>query len=178
MMKIACVLVSICLWLSAAPCRAAEGGIATIVEGDATMMRGTSWFKLSDGVRVQEGDVIDAPAAATVQIELFDGSALGLQGPASLYMATLPARDGKLTGAAEFYLQRGWLKLTAHATKNDIRVRTPLATAAALDAVVVMRSGDGVDFFIEAGSARLSDSGRKATDATPTAKAGEFWSRA
>ena len=61
-----------------------------------------------------------------------DGSSFGLQGPATLYIATLPSREGKLTGAAEFYLAKGWLKLSAHSTRSDIRVRTPLATQRAL----------------------------------------------
>jgi len=134
-MKIACVLVSTCLWLGAASCRAAEGGIATIVEGDATMLRGTSWLKLAEGVRVQEGDVIEAGATTSLQVELFDGSSFGVQGPVTLYIATLPSREGKLTGAAEFYLAKGWLKLSAHSSKSDIRVRTPLATLAAMEAV-------------------------------------------
>jgi hypothetical protein len=177
MMKIACVLVSICLWLGAASCRAAEGGIATIVEGDATMLRGTSWFKLAEGVRIQEGDVIEAVATTSLQVELFDGGSFGVQGPATLYIATLPSRDGKLTGAAEFYLPKGWLKLTAHSSKSDIRVRTPLATLTAMDAVAVIRSGDGVDIFIESGNARLSDPGRKLAEGAPAPKAGEFWSR-
>ena len=176
-MKIACVLVSMCLWLGAASCRAAEAGIATIVEGDATMLRGTSWLKLADGVRIQEGDVIEAAASAALQVELFDGSSFGLQGPATLYIASLPSRDGKLTGAAEFYLAKGWLKLSAHSTKSDIRVRTQLATLTAIEAVAVIRSGDGVDIFIESGSARLSDPGRKLSEAAPAPKAGEFWSR-
>jgi len=43
--------------------------------------------------------------------------------------------------------------------------------------VAVIRSGDGVDIFIESGSARLSDPGRKLAEGAPAPKAGEFWWR-
>jgi hypothetical protein len=176
-MKTVCLLLSILLWMSAAPSQAADGGVATIVEGNPSLLRGASWYKLAEGVRIQEGDVIDTPAASTVQLELLDGSSLGVQGPASIYAVTLPVRDGKLAGSAEFYLPKGWLKLAAPNAKNGVRVRTPLNTIAVSDGVVVIRSGDAADVFIESGSARLTDPGRKPTEATPVAKAGEFWSR-
>ena len=176
-MKTVFLLLSIVLWMSAVPSRAADGGVATIVEGSPTLLRGASWYQLAEGVRIQEGDVIDTPAAGTVQVELPDGGSLGIQGPASIYAVTLPGREGKLAGAAEFYLPKGWLKLSVRNAKNGVRIRTQLTTVTVLDGVAVIRAGDSADVFIESGSARLTEPGRKPTEATPVAKAGEFWSR-
>ena len=174
---------SLCLvlWLSvtAAPGYAADGGIFTIVEGSARVLRDTKWYALAPGARFQEADIIDAAEKAQVQIELMKGGTLNLVGPATLFAAAIPLRNDQLTGALEFALPRGWLKLATKATDAGVRVRSSVAVLNLQDSIVVMHiEPNSMEIFVESGAVRITESGAGGKDgAAYDAKAGEYWAR-
>ncbi|HSC98210.1 MAG TPA: hypothetical protein VLI21_04865 [Casimicrobiaceae bacterium] len=65
---------------------AADAAIYTLVEGDARVLRGTTWLKLVPGGGV-EGDIVEAEEHANVQLELSGGAAIDMHGPAALFAA-------------------------------------------------------------------------------------------
>jgi hypothetical protein len=169
----------IALALVALPALAADAGVVTIVDGTARVMRGTVWYKLVAGAPFQEGDVVDADERTTVQVELTPGGTLNLVGPGALYAATLPARNDKADAAAEFALDRGWLKFVVPASAGGARLRTPTALLSTNEAVFVARADARVfELFIESGAAKIFEAGRTGREgAAHDAKAGEYWMR-
>src|SRR5215831_12038450 len=109
-MKLAWLFGSFLSFVSAI-CYAADAGIVTVLDGGARVLRGATWYKLVEGARVQDGDVVDAAERTQVQVEFASGNSVNLVGPASLYLISAAAREGKQ--AAELYLPHGWVKLTA-----------------------------------------------------------------
>jgi hypothetical protein len=172
-----CLVLWLCL--TAAPGFAADGGIFTIVEGSSRVLRDTKWYKLVAGARFQEGDIIDAADKAQVQIELTKSGTLNLVGPATLFAAAMPMRNDQLTGALEFALPRGWLKLAAKNADAGVRVRSPVAVLNLQDSVVVMHiEPNSMEMFVESGAVKITESGAGGRDgATHDAKSGEYWAR-
>jgi hypothetical protein len=73
----------LCLVCAAPLCAlAADAGRYTIVDGDARVLRGVTWFVLVPGAALQEGDVLDVGAGAVVQVELARGALLSTGAPA------------------------------------------------------------------------------------------------
>jgi hypothetical protein len=179
-MKTASFCLVLWLYLMAAPGFAADGGTFTIVEGSSRVLRDTKWYKLVAGARFQEGDIIDAAEKAQVQVELTKGGILNLVGPATLFAAALPMRNDQLTGALEFALPRGWLKLSAKTTDTGVRLRSSVAVLNLQDGVVVMHNEpNSMETFVESGAMKITESGTGGKDgATHDAKAGEYWARA
>jgi len=99
--------------LTATLCQAAETGVVTVLDGSARLLRGSTWYKLVEGARVQDGDVIEAAERAQVQLEVATGDVINAAGPASLLLTGVGPRGGKLPGAVELYLPQGWVKLAA-----------------------------------------------------------------
>lgn len=178
-MKLAFFCMLLSLAFAAAPARAADAGVYSIVEGESLVLRGATWFKLVPGTRFQEGDLIEATERAQVQVELTSGGALNLIGPATLYAAAVPMRDDKLAGKMEFMLPRGWLKLVAKAPATGVRMRFSVETFDLTDGIVVVRAAtNSIELFLEAGAATISDlPARGRENVARDAKAGEFWSR-
>lgn len=151
---------------------AVEYGTYTLAEGGTRVLRGAVWYKLVPGVAAQEGDIVDAPARAQVQLEAGTGSSVNLVGPATLYL--VPGKDGPPV----FALRVGWLKATVKA--RGVRVRTlPLDLVVAEGTLVVHAQGPMVELFVEAGGARLVELTAAGGDgAARDAKRGEHWSKA
>jgi FecR protein len=160
-------------------CQGAEVGIVTILDGNARVLRGTTWYKLVEGARVQEADVIDAADRARVQVELADGATLSLNGPAMLYVVDIVPRDSRQTGMVDLYLNSGWMKIATQPPGPRLRVRLPGAVVNAVDTVAVVHgSGDVFECFVERGTAKLADAGRGSDGPARDLKAGEFVQRA
>jgi FecR protein len=168
------------LWLLALtlPAFAADVGVVTIAEGSARVLRGTVWYMLAPGAPFQEGDVIDAGDRTQVQVELASGGTVNVVGPAALFAASIPIRNGKQDAPMEFALDKGWLKVVSPAGAG-MRIRTPSATVTVADATIVMRQdGKVFELFVESGSARIADTTRTGREGTVhDAKSGEYWSR-
>jgi len=167
-----------CYWLTGvAPCLGADTGILTFLDGNARLLRGTTWYKPVEGARVQQGDIIDAADGAQAQIELANGANLNLVGPAALYAVSLPSREGKPSAPAnEFFLPRGWLKF-ATGPNARLRIRSALATIDATGAVAVLRGGDATAVFVESGSAKLTEPGKASEASARTLASGDFATR-
>jgi hypothetical protein len=163
--------------LVAAPCLAADIGMITLVDGKPKVLRGTSWFNLSEGVRIRDGDVLDLPDKAQLQLELTDGGAVGVIGPGALYAASLAPREGKQSALAELFLTRGWVKLDTKPPGARVRIRTPLSTAMASEGAAVMHvTGDTVEMFVETGAIRMTEAS-KPDSAGSDIKGGGFTAR-
>jgi hypothetical protein len=166
------------IFLVAAPCRSADIGIVTLVDGKPKVLRGTAWFILSEGVRVRDGDTLDVPDKGQVQLELPDGGAVSVIGPGALYAASLTPRDAKQPALAELYLTRGWLKLDTKPPGARARIRTPLGTVMASDAAAVMHlTGDAIEMFVETGSVKMTEAAKPDASGSET-KAGGYAARA
>jgi hypothetical protein len=170
-------LFGIFLSLVNALCYAADAGIVTVLDGGARVLRGATWYKLVEGGRVQDGDVVDAADRTQVQVEFASGNSVNLVGPASLYLISAAAREGKQP--AELYMPHGWLKLTTKPPAPPVKLRAPLGAIDAAAAVAVIRtSPSAFEVFVESGSARVSEPGRSGPDAAPReVRGGDFVGR-
>src|SRR5450432_1787362 len=177
MMKTSWFALGCLSFLVAAPCPGADIGMVTLVDGKPRVLRGTSWFNLSEGVRVRDGDTLDVPDKSQLQLELTDGGAVGVIGPGALYAASLAPREGKQSSLAELFLTRGWVKLDTKPPGARVRIRTPLSTAMASDGAAVMHvTGDTVEMFVETGAVRMTEAS-KPDSAGSDIKGGGFTAR-
>ena len=168
------------LAFGAAIAQAAERGIYTLVEGDARVLRGATWYTLAPGVRAEEGDVVDVGERAQAQLEFAQGGALNMQGPALAHAVALPASGDKAGAPVEIALERGWFKAAAAPKARAVRLRLPNATVDLDDAIAVVH-GDAAlaEVFLERGGARIAVPVARGKEAPPrNAKEGEFWRRA
>ena len=148
-------LVGCSLFLASALSSGADVGVVTVVDGNARVLRGVSWYKLIEGARLQDGDVIDASDHAQVQIELAPGPIVSFVGSAELFAAGTGSREGKQPAPAEMYLTRGWLKLAVKAGGVALRVRSPAGALATSDGVAVMHAEPEIlEAFVERGNVR------------------------
>jgi hypothetical protein len=128
---------------------AAEGGRYTIVDGDARVLRGTTWYGLLAGAAVEEGDVLDLGSGAVVQVELTRGAIVNAAGPAALYAASLPAN-----GPAEWVFAHGWAKARAQA--QPLRLRSALLELDVTQGTVVAHlDPDNAGAFVEQGNVKV-----------------------
>jgi hypothetical protein len=176
-------LAGFCLFFAAAVCYGADIGVVTILDGGVRVLRGATWYKLVEGARVQDGDLVDAADRAQVQIELTSGQIVNFAGPAGLLAvssgAVAGAREGKSPAPAEVYLPRGWLKLAAK-QGAPLRVRTASGIVSATDGVAVVHAdADAIEVFVETGSAKLQEPGKTGADGIAhDVRGGEFALRA
>jgi hypothetical protein len=153
---------------------AAETGIVTLVEGSAQLLRGTTWYKLVAGTRVEEADIVEASDRAQTQIELAAGSRANLVGAGKLYLVPTAAKAPPTIVAAPI----GWLKVAAKSP--GIRIRTALFDVVVGDGVLVVHANAqaAVELFVESGSARLIELAANGADAAARdLTAGEYVSK-
>ena len=164
--------------LSVQLCYAADAGVVTVLDGSVRLLRGATWYKLVEGARVQDGDVIEAAEQAQVQLEVSAGDILNVAGPASLFVAGAAPREGGQPAAAEFYLPQGWLKLAAKPPGAPLRLRAPLGAVDGGNAVAVVRAAaNALEIFVELGTARVSEAGRSGEAGAIEARGGDFVGR-
>lgn len=177
MIRFAC-LTSLALALLAAPLAAADLAIATLVEGDVRVLRGTTWHRVVPGARLEPGDIVSAAQRAQVQLEFVPAGLANFVGAGTLYLVPPPAKQAANAPAATLLVPEGWLKVAAK--RPPLEVRTPSAQLELSDAVVVMRhDGTKLEAFIEAGAPKFSEvAASGAEEAVREAKADQFWSKA
>lgn len=168
--------VGCCLFFASGLCQGADCGIVTILDGNTRLLRGVYWHKLSEGARLQDGDVVDAADQTQVQIEMAAGPIVNVFGAAELYAAASGSAEGKQPVPAEIYLSRGWLKLAVKEGGVPLRVRSPAGTVAASDGVAVLHAApEALEVFVEQGNVKLVESGRNAgEEVAHDLKAGDF----
>jgi hypothetical protein len=162
------------LTLVSAPAMAApEIGVVTLVEGEARLLRGATWYKLVAGARVEEGDIVEVPDRAQAQLEFTAGTtAANLVGAGSLYVMP-PVKSSP----SVLVLPNGWLKVAAKAP--GVRVRTALFDVMTAEGIVVIHAqGLHAEFFVEAGSVKFFELSASGADGPARdAMRGEYWAK-
>jgi hypothetical protein len=169
-------LTGCCLFLASALCYGADAGVLTILDGNARVLRGVTWYKLAEGARVQDGDLIEASDHAQVQLELASGPIVNFVGPAALFTAAAGSRQGSKPAPAELYLPGGWLKLAVKSPSTPLHVRTAFGSLSTAGAIAVLHAeNDAIEIFLETGSAKLLEPGKNGGDgAAHDVQGGDF----
>ena len=155
--------------------------IATIVEGESSIVRDASRVALAEGVRLANDDLIDTSAQTKLlRIEFDDGLMLLVAPESRLWIAPKFSADRAAPRAARLYLLNGTVKLT---TKAEASVATPVfdVKSSGRDTVVSI-VGSGGAVFAESGDVQIVERTKAkygATTAGPalTVKSGEYYAR-
>lgn len=127
-------------------------GIATILEGKATLIRGLSQSDAVEGIRLLPGDLIRTQAKSLLRIEYPDECSLEA-GPATELQLFHPGE--KRRGRPALYLLQGWLKLGCQ-SGSEAAVSSKDLDVLGISRVVVIRiNGDSRAVFAEQGTARV-----------------------
>lgn len=158
---------------------APPGGLVTIVDGEAQLLRGVAKAAVAEGLRLAPGDIVEtAPAARVVRLELDDGLAVDL-GPATRLQFVPRLTGDAARRGARLYLLQGWAKLSAPAAP----VEGTLLASASVDLVALKRSVviavTGAELFLFAETGDVGFVERSGNRAGPvlTLKSGEFHAR-
>jgi hypothetical protein len=159
--------------LGAPPVARAAGGSAvlTILEGSATLIRGTSKLGAAGCVRAQPDDLIETGKDTYAQLEFEDGTRLDL-GPKTQLQIEHPGETRADRPA--LYLLSGWIKLTVGGQHSPgPAFATPVFDGVDLVGAVLARiDARGGTLFVEQGRARLAN--RHTHGGTLALKDGDF----
>jgi len=155
--------------------------IATIVEGESSIVRDASRVALAEGVRLANDDLVDTTAQTKLlRIEFDDGLMLLVAPESRLWIAPKFSADRAAPRAARIYLLSGTVKLT---TKAETSIATPLfdLKSNGRDTVISV-GGSGGAVFAESGDVQIVERTKTrngATTAGPalTVKTGEYYAR-
>ena len=146
-----------CLLVLESTAWAAAPALASIVQGDATLVRQTTRYALAEGVGLAEGDIVETAADAFMQSELDDGTIIGIGEKGRLLLKPQLSAPKTSSAPPQFYLLEGWIKLTtvpkAPAEFGFLAPTFELVTPGAT--VVTRVRPKGYELFVESGSARL-----------------------
>jgi hypothetical protein len=144
------------LLVAGADARAEPWALVGILQGSAVVVRQSNRFALAEGAALNEGDLVETPAGSYVQIELADGSIVGVAEASRL--ALKPRLAGSKTAASpRLYLLEGWLKVRLAAkSESPFVLVSPQAEIQAKDGALVVRvAPKAYAVFVESGSAQL-----------------------
>ena len=153
--------------------------IATIVDGDALLLRGTSQFTLAEGTPLYADDILATGAnSRLVQLEFADGTRLSL-GPATRLQVMPQLGAARAKTAPHAYLLQGSLKLRtgpkAASTPGAVLASPLLDLQAASASAVLLVQANSTRLFAETGDVGLL-SWRALAPPSNTLKTGEFLS--
>lgn len=140
----------------------ASGGLATatIVDGEAHLVRETTRHALAEGVRLAKDDIVEAPAKARfVRIEFSDGVILDL-GPDSRALIGPRFSGERARQASRVHLLRGIAKLTVPSTLSPSAGSFTVAStdvAGVAKSAVFVAHGQELQVFAEAGEVILQE---------------------
>ncbi len=141
----------------------------TLLEGSATLVRGVTRYALVEGVRFQQGDIIEVGDQGLVQTEFPDGAALAMGSMTRALLLSLPR--GAKQARGDFYVTQGVLKVARVTKDARLRIITPRLALQPVEGAVVLLLGDAEgSVFVENGEARISGAGTALL-----LKAGEFY---
>lgn len=155
-----------------APVHAADLAMATIVEGQATVLRGTQRLLLAPGAGMLPDDIVETGPAGFVQVEAAGGVFLGI-GPATRLLF-----DAGRGGPPVPYLLAGWVKYAVGTGKGSIApsMRLPrIELGSVSGTVVVQASARETRLFSESGALQVVEVREGGRVPSPL-KAGQFWS--
>ena len=155
-------------------------GTVTLLEGSASLLRGLSRYALAEGVRLEQGDILELGDKALSQIEFTDGSIVDLAPQSRFLVLAYPGPGARAPGAGELFLLRGWMKFSTSQQPTRLvgRYSSPLVELSTADATAVVQvSGAEASVFMESGEARVAQisSNGKAGDAVRV-KGSQFFS--
>jgi hypothetical protein len=141
---------------AAGPAAAQPLAIVTILQGNATVIRGISQFDALEGMRLLADDIVKTDKATFLKLECADQSWLELGSQTELQLRPLNSRRAKRPG---LYLMRGWLKLQGRAEPGAGQgIALPGADLTELTGVLVVHIDDqSRAVFAEKGTARWVD---------------------
>jgi len=177
--RLAQVLV-VSLSLLLPPAVAAQDGALTLtlLEGQATLLRGTRGYVPAEGVRLRDADILHTGKNGFVQLEFDDGAALEL-GAETRVLTSLPGWRGQPPAIGPQYQIAGWIKLSVPSRKGGTpyRVNTPHLDLLVGAGVGVLQIGAAeASLFMESGEgAVLEPTGRAV--ARTTVPSGRFYVR-
>jgi hypothetical protein len=130
-------------------------GTITILDGDALITRAAGRWRAAEGVRLQQGDILEMGDGAFAQVELVEQTVLAV-GPNARIMIGGPVR---LKAERTLYALGGWFKLTNARKDGNARAfefRSPLLEIGLLPGVVVMQlKPNEATLFAERGDLKL-----------------------
>jgi len=130
-------------------------GTITILDGEALITRAAGRWRAAEGVRLQQGDIVETSDAAFMQVELVEQTVLDI-GPSARIMVGGPVR---LKAERTLYALSGWLKLTNARKDGNARAfdfRSPMLEIGVLPGVVVMQlKPTEATLFAERGDLKL-----------------------
>ncbi len=147
----------------------------TLLEGEATIIRGTVRYVAAEGVRLEQGDVLEVGEKGLGVIEFPDATALSV-GPRTRMLAMLLPR-GKPGG--DFYVVQGALKHAMRKAGAAYRYVAPLVTFAPVEgtATALFASAEAA-VFVESGEARVIEPApRGVVPPTIRLKTNDFYTR-
>ena len=130
-------------------------GTITILDGEALITRAAGRWRAAEGVRLQQGDILEMGDGSFAQVELVEQTVLAV-GPNARVMIGGPVR---LKAERTLYALGGWFKLTNARKDGNARAfefRSPLLEIGLLPGVVVMQlKPNEATLFAERGDLKL-----------------------
>jgi len=155
-------------------------GTVTLLEGGASLLRGPSRYALAEGVRLEQGDILELGDKALCQVEFADGTIVDLAPQSRFLILAYPAAAGRNSMAGELFLLRGWMKLASSRQPNRVLARytSPVFELSTVDGTAVVQvSAEEASVFLESGEARIAQvSGYAKMGDTARIKASQFFS--
>ena len=152
---------------------ASSPAVVTILEGSATVFRGTSKLGAAACVRVQPDDLVETGKDTFARLEFDDGTRLDL-GSGTRLQVNNPGEA--VADRSALYVLSGWIKLSFDDSKHPRApaFATPLFDGAELAGVVLARvEARGGSLFVEQGRARIANRHVRAP-APPALKSSDF----
>lgn len=106
-------------------------GVFTEVGGKVTILRDNYYFEATEGVEVEEQDLIEVTAEGSTQVEMVDGSILRLGPESRLLLSEYQVASGeKSVLAASLEVLSGWLRFAVAKLKREAKYEfnTPVLT--------------------------------------------------
>lgn len=149
----------------------AADAMYTLVEGEARVLRGTTWFKLVPGARALDGDIVVSGDHASVELEVPPARKLFVKGPAAFHAASLIADERRSPAVV---ILRGWLKAAA-SSDAPLRLETPAIIVDLAGVAVLDADPRDARMFVESGSAKVTvPAARGKPGVAQEAAAGQF----
>ena len=147
---------------------AQETGTFTLAEGSPRLIRGATVLRVSEGVRFQNGDILETSTPGFVQAEFANGSIVAI-GPSTRVLIHSAIAKG-----ADVLLVSGWLKGETPANASGYHFSSSLLSATAKAGTVILHAEPAdVGLYVESGTATVNEAGGHPI----AAKAGQFFTR-
>jgi hypothetical protein len=135
----------------------------TLLEGGASLLRGTSRYALAEGVRLDHGDILELADKGLAQVEFTDGTLVALGARSRFMVLSYPGSGPRGRGGGELFLLTGWIKVERTRPEPPVvaRISTPLIEVAIANTAAVMNnSASEAAIFVESGEAKVAQVAR------------------